>query len=100
MMQFSVEPRARKYVKEHGFLSFARKYKKQLLETELDAVNTASRTAVNKAGEFLGNKTADTVTKSSNNKIIKPDENSRNVEEIIIPLEKRYEILNKLRKVL
>ena len=100
MMQFSVEPRARKYVKGYGFLSFVRKYKKQLLGTELDAVNTASRTAVNKAGEFLGNKIADTVTKSSNNKIIKPDENSRNMGEIIIPLEKRYEILNKLRKVL
>ena len=70
------------------------------METELDAVNTASRTAVNKVGEFLWNKVADTVTKSSNNKIIKPDENSRNMEEIIIPLEKRYEILNKLRKVL
>ena len=100
MMQFSVEPRARKYVKEHGFLSFARKYKKQLLETELDAVNTASRTVVNKAGEFLGNKIVDTATKSNNNKIIKLDENSRNVEEIIIPPEKRHEILNKLRKVL
>ena len=70
------------------------------METELDTVNTASRTAFNKAGEFLGNKIVDTVIKSSNNKIIKPDENSRNVKEIIIPLEKRYEILNKLRKVL
>ena len=28
---------------------------------------------------------------------MKPDENSRNFEEIIIPIEKRYKILNKLR---
>ena len=31
---------------------------------------------------------------------MKSDEYRRNVEEIIIPLEKRHEILNKLRKVL
>ena len=39
-------------------------------------------------GEFIGNKIADTVTKSKENKIVKLkpiiDENSRNVEEIII----------------
>ena len=40
------------------------------------------------------------VTKSNDDEIVKPDENSRNVEVIIIPLEKRDEILNKLRKVL
>ena len=37
-------------------------------------------------------------------KIVKPkqaiDENPRNAEEIIIPLEKREEILNELRQVL
>ena len=30
MMRYSIEPRTRKYVKGCGFLSFARKYKKQL----------------------------------------------------------------------
>ena len=56
---------------------------------------------------FLGNKTVDAVTKSNNNKIVKPDENPRNVgeifipsEKIIIPSEKRDEVLYKLRKVL
>ena len=72
-------------------LSFARKYIKQLLNTILDAVK--------KAGEFLGNKIEYAVTKLKVDKIVKPDENQRNVEEIIIPLEKRDEILNKLRKV-
>ena len=35
MQWYSTEPRTRKYVKEYGFLSFARKYKKQLLDTGL-----------------------------------------------------------------
>ena len=59
MMQYSIEPRARKYVKGNRFLSFARKYEKQLLDTELDA----SKNVVYKAGEFIGNKIADALTK-------------------------------------
>ena len=37
MPRYSIEPRTRKYVKRYGFLSFARKYKKQSLNTRLDA---------------------------------------------------------------
>ena len=55
MQQYSIEPRTRKHVKGYGFLSFARKYKKQLLDTGLDAVKTASKKVFHKAGEFLGN---------------------------------------------
>ena len=33
----SIEPRTRKYVKGYGFLSFARNYKKQLLDTGLQS---------------------------------------------------------------
>ena len=62
MTQYSIEPRTRKYVKGYGFLSFARKYKKQLLDTGLDSVKTASKKVVHKAGEVLGNKIADAVT--------------------------------------
>ena len=62
------------------------------MDTGLDA----SKKLVHKAGEFLGNKIADTVTKSNNDNIEKQEP----VEEIIIPPEKREEILNKLRKVL
>ena len=51
---------------------------------------------VHKAGEFLGNKVADAVTKSSNDNFEKQEP----VEEIIIPPEKTEEILSKLRKVL
>ena len=70
------------------------------MNTGLDALRTASKKVVYKTaeitGEFLGNKTANKTVKQ------KPviDENSRNVGEIIIPPEKREEILNKLRQVL
>ena len=37
---------------------------------------------------------------SNDHKIVELDENPRNIEEIIIPPEKRDEVLNKLRKVL
>ena len=68
--------------------------------TGLDAIKTTSKKVVHKTGEFLGSKIADAVTKSNHNNIVKPDENSGNIDEVIIPPEKRDEILNKLRKVL
>ena len=42
MMQYSIEPRTRKYVKGYGFLSFATKYKKQLVDKGLDASKKSS----------------------------------------------------------
>ena len=77
-----MEKRTRKYIKGYGFLSFARKYKKQLLDTGLDD----SKKVVLKAGEF----------KSNDDSIEKKEP----VEDIIIPSEKRDEILNKSRRVL
>ena len=70
------------------------------MDTGLDSLKIASKKLVHKAGEFLGNKIPDAVTKSNNNKIAKPDENPENFEEIFIPLEKRDEVLSKLRRVL
>ena len=87
-----MERRTRKYVKGSGFLSFSEKCKKQLLGTWLDSLKTASKKVVHKGGEFLGNKTADAVTKSNDDKTEKPKKNSKNVEEIIILLEKRDKI--------
>ena len=52
MRQYSIEPRTRKYVKGYVFWSFSRKYKKQLLDTGLDVVKTASKKEVHKRGEF------------------------------------------------
>ena len=54
-------------------LSFARKYKKQLLDTGLDAVKTTSKKVAQKAGEFLGNKIADSVTNSNDDNIEKEE---------------------------
>ena len=69
MMQYSKEPIARKNVKGYGFLSYARKYKKQLLNTGLDA----SKKVSHKASQYLGNKIADAVTKSSDDSIEKQE---------------------------
>ena len=43
----------KKYVQGYGFLSFTRKYKKQLFDTGLDALKTASKKVVRKTGECL-----------------------------------------------
>ena len=84
MQQYSIEARTRKYVKGYGFLSFARKYKKQVLDTGLDA----SQKVIHKAGEFIGNKIAEAITKSNYDKIVKQEP----AEEIIIPPEKRDKV--------
>ena len=55
------------------------------MDTGLDPVKTASKKVVHKLGEFIGNKIADTVNKSNDDKI----EKQGPVEEIIIPLEKK-----------
>ena len=82
MAQYSIEPRTRKITKKmkSKFFSFARKYRKQLLDTELDALKTAFKIEVHKTGESLGNKIADAVTNSYDDKIVK----TKPVEEIII----------------
>ena len=66
------------------------------MDIEVDAVKTASKKVVYKAGEFLGNKTAGTISKPNNDNIEKQEP----VEEITIPQEQREEILNKFREVL
>ena len=91
MARYSIEPRTRKYVKEYAFLSFARKYKKQLLDTGL---NASKKVEFHKAGEFIENKIADAITKSSSDNIEKEEP----VKEIIIPPEKREEMLTKMSK--
>ena len=94
MMRYYIEPR--KYVKGHGFLSFARnfsnKYRKQLLDTGINPSKKVVDKAAEATGEFIGNKIAGAVAKSKDDKIVKQkstiDENSRNIEEIIILPEK------------
>ena len=99
MTQYSIELRARKYVKGCRFLSFARNWSnednKQLLDTGINAqIIDSQKKVVHKAaeatGEFLENDIAHTVGKSNDDKNVKTkdaiDENSINFEEIIIPI--------------
>ena len=86
------ESRSRKNVKGYGFLSYARKYNQQLLDTGLDSLKTASKKVVHKAGESLGNRIADAATKSNKDKTVKKEP----VEEITIPPEEREEILQEV----
>ena len=73
-MKYSTEPRFRKYVKGHDFLSFARKFGdkcgKKLIDTAtktgIDAAKTASKRVVQKTtettGDLIKNKIADKIT--------------------------------------
>ena len=80
-------------------MSFGRnlsnKYEKQLLadatKTGLDDLKTAEA-----SGEFIANKIVDETGKSKPMAHV----NSRNFEEIVIPLENRKKILCKLRQLL
>ena len=84
--------------------NLSKKWGKELLGTAtkpgLNALKTTTKKVVHKAaeatGKFIWNKIAD--------KIVKPkhvtEANLRNIERIIIPREKRDEILNELREVL
>ena len=66
------------------------------MDTGLDSLKTVFKKIVQITGEFLGNKIADTVTNSYDDKFMK----TKPVEEMIIPPKKREEILNELRQVL
>ena len=90
MTRYYIEPRTRKYVKEHEFLSITKRTK--LLDKALDAL----KKVVHKEGEYLRHKIADAITKLNDDNTEKHEP----VEEIIIPAEKREGIINKLRKVL
>ena len=104
-MRYSTEPKYRNYVKGYAFLSFARKCGdkdgKKLMDTAaktgIDAAKTASKRVVQKTeeatGDLIGNKIADKITS-----IGKPKEKeTKEIEEIYIPPEKRQQIIDDLR---
>ena len=107
MTHYSIESITRNYVTGYEILSFPRnisnKYRKQLLDTGVNASRKVIHKAANGTGKSLGNKIADTMTKSNDDKIMKTkheiDGNLRNVQHTIIPPEKIKKI-NKLRQVL
>ena len=68
-------------LKDMDFYYLQENIKKQLLDTGLDSLKTASKKVVHRAGEYLGNKVADAVINSNDDKITKPDKNPINVEE-------------------
>ena len=72
-------------LKDIGFYHLQENIKKKLLDAGLDAVKTAFKKLVHKAGEYFGNKIVDAVTKSNDDKIGK----QQPFEKIIILLEKR-----------
>ena len=101
----SIEPKFRKYVKGYGFLSFAKKfgnkYGKKLMDTAtktgIDPAKTTSKRIVQKtaeaSGNLIGNKIADKITS-----VGKPKEKeTKEVEEIYIPPEKRHQIIDDLK---
>ena len=126
-MRYSLEPHYRRYVQIQGFMSFARnignkygrkifdkslgksmkeKYGKKILDNSLSAgkdfAKIAGKRELTKSaqatGDLIGNKIADRITKSARNKEKK--ENDRIMEEtqeIIIPQEKRGQIIRDLK---
>ena len=80
-MRYSIEPRDRIYVKEYGFLSFAKNIGKSLSNkygqkhfdstktSTADVIKTASKRAIRKTtaatGDLIGNNIADKITSAS-----------------------------------
>ena len=120
-MRYSVQPRDRIYVKEYGFLYFAKnmgkslsnKYGQKLLDSAkkstTDAIKTASKKAIQKTveaiGDFIGNKIDDKITSVSKKKSAKELPNDKTEEAVekttqkkrYISLEERRQSIDKLR---
>ena len=118
-MRYSLEPHYRRYVQGQGFMSFARnignkygkkifdvsksmknKYGKRILDNSVSAGKDFAKITGKKVltksatGDLIGNKIADRITKSARNKEQKEDDRiMEETQEIIIPLEKREQII-------
>ena len=110
-MRYSIEPRDRVYVKEYGFLSFAKnmgkslsnKYVQKFLDSAkkstTDAIKTASKRAIQKTteatGGLIGNKIGGKVTSVSKKKLAmelhsKELHNNNETDEEITTHKKKY----------
>ena len=122
-MRYPFEPTYRRYVKGYNFLPFARnfgdKYGKKLIDTATkvgtskygkkiidttkkqgsEFAKTAGKRIVQKSaeatGDLIGNKIADKITSLGKSK--NKEKETSEEEEIIIPPEKRQQIINDLR---
>ena len=123
-MRYSIEQRDRIYVKEYGFLSFAKNIVKHLsnnngqkvldrsTKSATDAIKTASKRAIQKTaettGDLIGNKIADkiaSVSKKNSTKELPNDDETEEDMEITIhkkrhtSLEERQKIVGELRLI-
>ena len=112
-MHYSIEPKERRYVKEYGFLSFARnfsdKYSKFLMDKGIDVSKKFAKTAGKKilkktakaTGDLNGNKIADKITsasKKSDNEEIQSDEvNNEMLKERYISPKERQKIIDEFK---
>ena len=123
-MRYSIVPRDRIYVKDYGFLSFAKnmgqslsnKYSQKLLDSAkqstTDAIKTVSKRVIQKnaeaTGDLIGNKIGDKITSVSTELHSKKSNNNNNNNEDIeltahkkryISPEEGQQIINELRLV-
>ena len=122
-MRYSLEPSYRKHVQGQGFMSFAKnignkygrklfgkkyakKYGNKLLDNSISAGKDFAKIAGKKVltksteatGDMIGNKIADRITKSSRNKTQNEDDRiMEETQELIIPPEKREQIIRDLK---
>ena len=106
-MRYLIEPRERRSVKGHGFMSFARnfsdKYSKYLMDKGVDVSKTFAKTAgkkilketTNTTGDLIGNKIADKITSAS--KKSHDEVNNEILKERYISTKDRQKIINELR---
>ena len=117
-MQYSIEPRDRRYVKGYGFLSFAKnigknissKYSRKLVDSAkksaTDPIKTASKRAIQKTakatGDLIGNKIADKITivsKKSAKELHSNKANNEIPKERYISPQERQQIIDELRLI-
>ena len=124
-MRYSLEASYRRYVQGQGFMSFAKnignkygrkifdksmdvskKYGNKLFDNSVSAGKDFAKIAgkkvltksANATGDMIGNKIADRITKSSRNKEQKEDDRiMEETQELIIPPEKREQIIRDLK---
>ena len=101
-MRYSIEPRDRIYVKEYGFLSFAKhmsksvsnKYGQKLLDSAkkftTDAIKTALKNVIQKTAEdVIDNKIADKITSVSKKPSNDNNNNNNNIEDVELTTHKK-----------
>ena len=111
-MRYSLEPHYKRYVQGQGFMSFARnignKYGKKLFDKSIDVGKSMNKKygkkildnsfSAGKDFDLIGNKIADRITESARNKEQKKDVRiMEETQEIIIPPEKREQIIRDLK---